>query len=220
MVQIAPSMVSAPLARLQDTVRVLEEAGADFIHFDIEDGRFVPVMNLGTKIIKELRPLTRLPFDVHLMMDQPEWIIPELARYGANRVSVHYEACPYPRRVLGMIARHGMQAGLAFNPKTTLPELEFCRPFLSFIVVLTTEPEVEICSYLPSVLDKVGAGKSQAGLAGVEWVVDGGITIENAREAAGAGADILVSGRGIFAGGDVLGNIQRMRQAANGLNGQ
>jgi len=149
------------------------------------------------------------------MMEDPEWILPELSRHGVNRVSVHFEACPYPRRTLGLIAQYGMQAGLAFNPKTNLPGLDFCQPFLSFVVILTTEPEVEVCSFLPSVLDKVRAGKAQPGLAGVEWVVDGGITIENAGEAARAGADVLVSGRGIFAGGDVLNNIQRMKGGAN-----
>jgi ribulose-phosphate 3-epimerase len=215
MIRIAPSIVSAPFTNLQETIRALEAARADIIHFDIEDGRFVPVMNLGTRIIQELRPLTHLPFDVHLMIMDPEWIIPELARCGANSVSVHYEACPYPRRTLGLIARHGMKAGLAFNPKTALPALSHCRPFLSYVVILTTEPEDQHCTYLPSVLSKVREGKPQEVLAGVEWMVDGGITLENAGEAACAGADILVSGRGIFGAGALHESIQRLKAAAN-----
>jgi ribulose-phosphate 3-epimerase len=214
MVQIAPSIVSAPLTNLQEIVAVLEDSQVDMIHFDLEDGCFVPVMNLGTRVIQDLRPLTKLPFDVHLMMLNPEWIIPDLAKHGVNRTSVHYEACPYPRRTLGIIAQYGMQAGLAFNPKTSLPPLQFCRPFLSFVVILTTEPETGEAKYLPSVLGKIAAGKSQPGLDELEWVVDGGITAENVNEVVEAGADIVVSGRGIFQGRSVQENVRRMKAVA------
>ncbi|HHY87739.1 MAG TPA: ribulose-phosphate 3-epimerase [Chloroflexi bacterium] len=213
MVLLSPSLVSAPLTCLKETVSRLEEAGADMLHFDLEDGSFVPVMNLGTRLIEELRPLTRLPFDVHLMMVNPEWLIPELARMGVQRVSVHYEACEYPRRTLGLIAQHGMQPGLAFNPKTPLPEMGYLRPFLSFVLVLTTEPEAGHCAYLPEVLEKVRAGRAQAGLEGVQWQVDGGITAANAAEVIRAGADILVSGRGVFHG-DIRENIRAIKAAA------
>ena len=181
------------------------------IHFDIEDGSFVPMMSLGTKIIHDLRPLTKLPFDVHLMMDNPEWIIPEIARYGADRVSVHYEACRYPRRTLGLIAKYDMQPGLAFNPKSPVPPLQHYLPFLTFILILTTEPEMELCSYLPSVLSKVVEGKKQPGLGSVEWSVDGGITTDNIQDAIHAGADIVVSGRGVFSNGQMLENIRKMK---------
>jgi ribulose-phosphate 3-epimerase len=217
MVRIAPSIVSASLIHIEETVRILELAKADMIHFDIEDGCFVPMINLGTRIIQDLRPITHLPFDVHLMMLNPEWILPGLAHYGINRVAVHYEACPYPRRTLGLINQYGMKAGLAFNPKTQVPPLQHLLPFLSFVLILTTEPEAELCSYLPSVLEKVRIGKSQEGLSGIEWVIDGGITAENAHEAVHAGADVLVAGRGIFQNGAVLENIQRINAAANGL---
>ncbi len=101
MIKIAPSLVSAPMTRLAETVKDLEKAGADILHFDLEDGNFVPVMSLGVNIIKALRPLTGLPFDVHLMINNPEWIIPNLSEIGVEMVSVHYEACPYPRRHMG-----------------------------------------------------------------------------------------------------------------------
>lgn len=216
MVSIAPSIASAPMARLQETVRDLELGGADYLHFDIEDGCFVPVMNLGTRIIREVRPLTGLLFDVHLMMVNPEWLIPQLAAYGANRVSVHFEACEYPRRTLGLICQYGLKAGLAFNPKTPLPPLQHYRPFLHYVDILTTEPEIGECSYLPDVLKKVSEGRAQDRVEGVEWMVDGGITAENARAAVLTGADILVTGRAVFDHGDIRENIRRIRDAANG----
>src|SRR3972149_1573793 len=111
-VRFAPSLASAPLDRLGQVIIELERAGVDSFHFDIEDGCFVPMMTLGTKIISDIRPLTKLPFDVHLMMVNPEWILADLVRMGANRISVHYEACLYPRRVLRQIASSGTSAGL------------------------------------------------------------------------------------------------------------
>lgn len=215
MIKIAPSIASGPLTNLEATLRELELAGCDVIHFDIEDGCFVPVMNLGVKVIRELRPLTRLPFDVHLMMVNPEWLIPELARMGVNSVSVHYEACPYPRRTLGLISQLGMRAGLAFNPATPIPPLDFCLPHLSFVVVLTTEPETGDCPFLPPALAKIAAGRRQTGLDALEWVADGGISAQNADQAAAVGAGMLVVGRGIFGGGRIKENVLKIRQACS-----
>ena len=217
MVKIAPSIASGPVIHLADTIRILENAGADIIHFDIEDGTFVPAMTIGTKVIKEMRPLTNLPFDVHLMTREPEWLIPILAEMGANMVSVHYEACPYPRRTLGIIHESGMQAGLAFNPKTPIPTLKHYLPFLSFVLILTTEPETTYCAYLPSVLKKVEGGKKQQGIAKVLWEVDGGFTAENISDAVAVGADIVVSGRGVFMDGAIENNIAEMKKVTNKL---
>jgi ribulose-phosphate 3-epimerase len=212
-VKIAPSIASGPLISLEKTIHDLETAGSSIIHFDIEDGSFVPVMNLGVKIIGELRPLTKLPFDVHLMMVNPEWLIPELGVMGADMVSVHYEACPYPRRTLRLITEHGMQAGLAFNPSTQIPDLEFCLPYLSFIVILTTEPEEGDCPYLPSVLNKIIKGKLHPELKKLTWIADGDISSKNAKEVVNAGADVLVVGRGIFKEGEILKNILDIKSA-------
>jgi ribulose-phosphate 3-epimerase len=214
-IKIAPSLAASSQLNLRQTVEELEKAGADYIHFDIEDGNFAPVMTLGVRMIKDLRPLTDIPFDVHLMMNTPEWIIPELKEMGANSVSVHYEACPYPRRTLGLIHQVGMQAGLAFNPATPLPILRHCLPFLSFVLVLTTEPEAQVCSYLPSVLRKVVEGKKQPGLEKVKWEVDGGFGVENILDAKSAGADIIVSGRGVFRDGQIQDNLRQLRNVLN-----
>jgi ribulose-phosphate 3-epimerase len=211
--RIAPSLAASSQQNLKLTIETLLKAGADIIHFDIEDGNFAPVMTLGVRMIKDLRPLTNLPFDVHLMMNSPEWIIPELKTMGADMVSVHFEACPYPRRTLGIIHRAGMLAGLAFNPATPIPALKAYLPFLSYVLILTTEPEVEISTYLPSVLDKVVEGKKQIGLENVKWEVDGGFTLENIRDAKRAGADIIVSGRGVFADNQIELNLKNLRNA-------
>jgi len=212
-IRIATSLAASSQLNLKQTVEDLEKAGADIIHFDIEDGNFLPVMTLGIRIIKDLRPLTKLPFDVHLMMNSPEWLIPELKEMGADMVSVHYEACPYPRRTLGIIHETGMQAGLAFNPATPLPSLQQYLPFLSFVLILTTEPEVRTATYLPSVLEKVIEGKKQSGLNNVKWEVDGGFVVDNILDAKRAGVDIIVSGRGVFADNKIEQNLKLLHDA-------
>ncbi len=212
--RFAPSLAAAPLDRLGEVVRTLDQAGADYVHFDVEDGVFVPVMTLGTKLLADLRPLTSLPFDVHLMMVNPEWIIPHLVRDGANRISVHYEACPYPRRTLRSIHEAGAAAGIALNPTTPLPDLSFLLPYLRFVVLLTTEPEPGHPAFLPSVLEKLRRGKAAPDLGSLEWVVDGGINLDNIGVVAEAGADTVVVGRAVFASDDPTSSLSRLRAAA------
>jgi len=216
MIKISPSIVCGSLSNLEATILAIEEAEVDSIHFDIEDGSFVPLMRLGTNIIEEARLLTKLPFDVHLMMNNPEWIIPELAKIGVDQVSVHYEACPYPRRTLKLIVDHGMQAGLAFNPATPIPSLRFCKPFLRFVVVLSTDPEIGDCDFLPDVLEKLNRCRECEGLEGVEWVVDGGVTPDVVHLIKAAGADRIVAGRGIFQNGTIMDNIQKYQARSSG----
>jgi ribulose-phosphate 3-epimerase len=215
LIRIAPSLAASSQINLKQTIEDLEKAGADIIHFDIEDGNFVPMKTLGIRMIKDLRPLTNLPFDVHLMMNSPEWLVPELKEMGADMVSVHFEACPYPRRTLGLIHQAGMLAGLAFNPATPLPDMRHYLPFLSFVILLTTEPETKVCTYLPSVLDKVAEGKKQKGLESVKWEVDGGFTADTILDAKRAGADIIVAGRGVFADNQILLNMKKLREILN-----
>ncbi len=216
MVTIAPSLAAAPLHHLEKVIWELNRLEVGMIHFDVEDGSFVPMMTLGLKIISELRPFSTLPFDVHLMMRRPEWVIAPLAGMGADSVSVHYEACPYPRRTLGLIKRCRMKAGLAFNPKTVLPPLQHYRPFLDYVVILTTEPEPENEAYLPSVLHKVTGGRKQEGLEGVKWMVDGGISPGNISEVVRAGADIVVVGRSFFHEGALEKNYALLKKSAEG----
>jgi ribulose-phosphate 3-epimerase len=145
------------------------------------------------------------------MMVNPEWILPELVHSGADRVSVHYEACPYPRRVLRQIASFGAVAGIAFNPATPIPDLAYLSPYLSFVVVLTTEPEIPDCPFLPEVLEKVRGGKQAEGMEGIEWVVDGGINAENLSQVLDAGADTVVIGRSVFKEDKISENMVALR---------
>jgi ribulose-phosphate 3-epimerase len=174
-------------------------------------------MTLGTKLIADLRPITPRPFDVHLMVVRPEWLIPELVRDGAERISVHYEACPYPRRTLRMITEAGAAAGLAFNPATPIPDLRDLVPYLRFVVVLTTEPEIPDPMFLPHALEKIRRGRQAPGMDGVEWVADGGLKPENVRQAAEAGADTLVIGRSVFREGRIAENLRDLRRALSTL---
>jgi ribulose-phosphate 3-epimerase len=140
-----------------------------------------------------------------------EWLIPRLAKCGADMISVHYEACPYPRRTLGMIKKYGLKAGLAFNPKTPVPNLDYFKPHLDYVIILTTEPELGDCPLLPDVLDKVRYGK-QENDPKLLWFVDGGVTPDNIGLVAQCGADVVVSGRGVFSGGKIRENISRLKQ--------
>jgi ribulose-phosphate 3-epimerase len=133
---------------------------------------------------------------------------------GANRVSVHYEACPYPRRTLRMIAELGMTAGLAFNPISPIPDLRYLEPYLSFLVLLISEPEIPDAPYLPRMLEKLRAGKAQSGLKDAEWVLDGGVGQGNIKEVRQAGADTVVIGRSLFQGDNIRENVQALRALA------
>jgi ribulose-phosphate 3-epimerase len=212
-VHISASLASAPLGLLRQTLKELEEARVDSLHFDIEDGAFVPCMTLGTKLIGDLRPHTGFPFDVHLMMHSPEWLLPDLARSGANRISVHLEACSYPRRTLRSIVSLGITAGLAFNPITPIPDLSYLSPYLSFMLILTTEPELPDAPFLPEILDKLRDAKSAWKGSQVEWVVDGGIDPQNLPRVAQAGADAVVVGRAIFNQDSIGENTIALRAA-------
>jgi ribulose-phosphate 3-epimerase len=170
---------------------------------------------VGTRIIGELRPLTRLPFDVHLMMRSPEWIIPEVVALGANWVSVHFEACPYPHRTLRLIRQRGARAGLAFNPKTPLPDLSYLYRYLDFVLILTTEPEYPDADFLPEVLGKVRDGRRIHGRRNLDWAVDRGITVENVGQGIRAGANVVVCGRSVFHDGAIAQSMAALRAAAS-----
>jgi ribulose-phosphate 3-epimerase len=216
--EIAPSLAAAPLANLAELVKELERVGADLLHIDLEDGKFVPgVMNLGIRLIEQLRPMTTLPLDVHLMVSEPELLLPALVEAGATHISVHFEATKYPRRTLRMIRDSGSRAGLAFNPKTPLPNVSYLLPLVDYIDVLTTEPELPDWPFLPEMLEKVRALAEVRSEREASFLieVDGGVSAKNAHLARLAGADILVAGRAVFEGGKLEQNIKAIREAAS-----
>ena len=209
--RLSASLAAAPLTELKETVAVLERAGVEMLHFDIEDGIFVPDLTLGTKMLSDLRALSGLTFDVHLSVIHPERLIPDIASKGADRIAVHWEACEYPLRTLEMIREAGSKAGLAFNPKTPIPELDYLLSTLDYVQVLSTEPVRGQSLFIPEMLDKISRNKPLYDHAGLEWVIDGGILPENAGMAVQKGADVLVIGRSIFEAGKILENVKNLK---------
>jgi ribulose-phosphate 3-epimerase len=215
-IRLSASLAAAGLPELQEGVPLLGFLRVEMLHFDIEDGHFVPYLTLGTKIIGDLRPRSRLTFDVHLSVSQPERFIPEILQMGADRVAVHWEACDYPMRTLGMIRDGGALCGLAFNPKTPIPELGYLIPILDYVLVLSTEPVIHNGEFIPEMAKKISKNKPVYAGTGLEWVIDGGIQPENAALAVEHGADILVVGRSIFKDGDLEKNVQALIEACPG----
>lgn len=215
--QLLPSLVSAPLLDMQAVLAALQAAGIQTLHIDVEDGHFVPVMNLGTRLINHLRADGRFLLDVHLMVSNPEAVIPWVVAAGAHSVSFHYEASAYPRRHLQMLRQHGLAAGLAFNPKTALPALDYLQDCLDFLIFLTTEPEEPDCPFLPQVLEKVRQARqwAQQQTPGLYIVVDGGVEASNIAAALHAGADQVVAGRALFEGRSIVENINALQKAAS-----
>jgi ribulose-phosphate 3-epimerase len=212
-IRLSASLAAASLPEMKEVLPLLSRLGVEMLHFDVEDGQFVPSLTLGTKIIGDLRSHSQLTFDVHLSVNQPERLIPEVIQMGADRVAVHWEACDYPMRTLEMIRDGGALSGLAFNPKTPIPELGYFIPILDYILVLSTEPVIPECEFIPEMANKIFENKPIYRGTGLEWVIDGGIQPENVAVAAGHGADILVVGRGIFKDGDIEKNVQTLIEA-------
>jgi ribulose-phosphate 3-epimerase len=217
-IRIAPSILSADFARLGEEVRAIAEAGADFIHIDVMDGHFVPNLTVGPVVLEALRPITRLPFDVHLMIEPAEPSLERYAEAGADIVTIHVEASPEPRAALRKIARLGKTPGLSLKPKTpaeaVLPYLED----LGLVLVMTVEPGFAGQSFMPDQLPKIRALRRAIDACGraIHLEVDGGINAETARQAVAAGADVLVAGSATFAGGPARyrANIAALRGAA------
>jgi ribulose-phosphate 3-epimerase len=215
-VRLSASLAAACLPELKEVVPLLSFLGIEMLHFDVEDGHFVPSLTLGTKIIADLRSRSQLPFDVHLSVSQPERFIPDILQMGANRVAVHWEACDYPMRTLGMIREGGALCGLAFNPKTPIPELRYLIPILDYVMVLSTEPDIQYAGFIPEMVKKISKNKPIYAGTGLEWVIDGGIQPGNASLAVEHGADILVVGRSIFKDGDIEKNVHALIEACPG----
>jgi ribulose-phosphate 3-epimerase len=215
-VKIVPSILSADFARLGEQVREAVAAGADWIHVDVMDGHFVPNMTVGPLILRALRPVTDLPLDVHLMMEQPERLIPAFAEAGADRLIVHVETCPHLDRTIQQIKELDVKAGVTLNPATPLATLQEILPEVDQVLIMSVNPGFGGQSYIPRSTDKIARLRNmldQRGLAHVELEVDGGIKTDNIAEVAGAGATALVIGSAIFnQEASVADNIAALRR--------
>ncbi len=206
--KIAPSILSADFAELGAEVAALTQAGADYIHIDVMDGHFVPNLTIGPMVVKALRPKTKLPFDVHLMVAPVDPLIPAFAEAGADILTFHPEAGPHPHRSLQLVKSLGKKVGLALNPGTPLSALDALLPEIDLVLVMSVNPGFGGQAFLPAALGRIGElrrriaaiSESQGGRP-IEIEVDGGINVETAARTIAAGADILVAGTASFAGG-------------------
>ncbi|MBU2027111.1 MAG: ribulose-phosphate 3-epimerase [Pseudomonadota bacterium] len=213
MKQIAPSILSADGSRLGEEIAAVEAAGADLIHIDVMDGHFVPNLTIGPGLITSLRKTTRLPFDVHLMIENPERYIDAFAKAGADWITIHVEASVHLHRTVAMIRERGVRPGVSLNPATPLAQVEPILPDIDLLLVMTVNPGFGGQKFIEGMLPKIAAAKRMIReiAPAVLLEVDGGVTLKNILSIADAGADILVAGASIFGSGNYPETIGAMR---------
>ena len=198
---LSPSLLSADCGRLADTLRELEAAGVEWVHWDVMDGHFVPNMTFGQHVIKGLRPVSGLFFDVHLMIEQPERYLADFKAAGADMLVVHAEATVHLQRTLAEIRRLGMKSGVALNPSTPLSVLDYVMDDVDMVLIMSVNPGFGGQKFLPATFRKVSELRAKLDAAGRSDCliqVDGGCCVENTAELVKAGADVLVSGSAFF----------------------
>ncbi|MFC4735555.1 ribulose-phosphate 3-epimerase [Bacillus daqingensis] len=199
--KIAPSILAADFAALGSEIKEAEAAGADYIHIDVMDGRFVPNITIGPLIVEAVRPHTSLPLDVHLMIENPERYVDAFADAGADIISVHAEACPHLHRTIQQIKGRGVKAGAVLNPGSPLSMVEEVMDELDLLLLMTVNPGFGGQTFIPSVLDKMKRA-SEIKPAAMEIEVDGGVNADTAKLCREAGADVLVAGSAFFQASD------------------
>jgi ribulose-phosphate 3-epimerase len=215
-IEIAPSILASDFAKLGEEVRIVEEAGAEVLHVDIMDGHFVPNLSLGIPIVAALRKATRLPLDVHLMIENPELFIEEFIKAGASRVLVHQEATVHLDRALAMIRDHGAEAGAAINPATPVAMLTEVMSKVDTVLVMSVNPGFGGQKFIPNAYEKIrqlSAMRTRYN-ASFRIEVDGGVDIENTAELARAGVNTFVAGTSIFHASDPAAATRQLKQLA------
>ena len=219
--KIAPSILSADFARLGEQVREAEEGGADWIHVDVMDGHFVPNITIGPLIAEAARRSTRLPVDVHLMIQHPERYLEAFAKAGADYLTVHVETCPHLHRTVQQIRELGVKAGVTLNPATPVEALGEILPYVDLVLVMSVNPGFGGQSYIPTSTAKIARVRGMIDALGrgaeVELQVDGGVAPDTIAEVAGAGATVVVAGSAVYnRRAPVADNIRALREAAGG----
>jgi len=217
-IRIAPSILSADFARLGEEVAAIDAAGADYIHVDVMDGHFVPNISFGAVVMKAVRAVSAKPFDVHLMIAPADPYLGDFARGGADIITVHAEAGPHLHRSLQAIRALGKKAGVALNPATPISAIEHVIDDVDLVLVMSVNPGFGGQSFIPGSLAKLRQASALIGARPIDLEVDGGVTADNARAIADAGANVLVAGSSIFAGNDTTtyaGRIAAIRAAAS-----
>lgn len=213
MKKIAPSILSADFTKLSDEIKAIEDAKADYIHIDVMDGHFVPNITVGPFIVEAVRRATSLPLDVHLMIENPDKFIPDFAKAGSDIITVHAEACRHLHRTIQYIKEHGIRAGVSLNPATPLHALEHILGDVDMALVMTVNPGFSGQGFIRACLPKIERLRKtlDEGNYEAELEVDGGIKLSNISEVSRAGADVFVSGSGIFGSGNYEKTMTAMR---------
>lgn len=213
-VKIAPSILSADFSRLAEEIRLLEKAGADWLHLDVMDGHFVPNITIGPRVVASVRKITSLTLDVHLMIQEPDRYIADFIEAGADVVTVHAETCPHLHRTIHGIRSLGGMPGVVLNPATPLSALDYVLEDVDVVLLMTVNPGFGGQPFIPNMIQKIASLRKRVDEGGlpVELEVDGGIKVENIHMVAEAGATVFVSGSGILETDDYASTIKRMRE--------
>ena len=214
-IKISPSILSADFTRLADQVHEAEEAGVDYIHVDVMDGHFVPNITIGPLVVKALRPITKLPLDVHLMIENPEFYIEDFSKAGANIITVHQEATPHLHRTIQQIQNLGIKAGVSINPSTSVKTLDEIICDVDLILVMSVNPGFGGQSYIHSCTKKIRKVREMLDERGVsaDLEVDGGVNVDTVCEVISAGANAFVAGSAIFNDkNSVAENVSALRE--------
>ena len=213
---LAPSVLAADFGHLADEISRAEQGGATLVHLDVMDGHFVPNLTMGPAVVRAARRATRLPLDVHLMIEHAELYVDAFADAGANWVSLHVEAVPHLQRTVARVQERGLKAGVALNPATPLVSIEEIAPELDYVVVMSVNPGFGGQKFIPASLDKVRRMREllrRRGLA-AQIEVDGGVDESNIKALVEAGAEVLVAGTSVFGKGDPAAAARRLLEAA------
>ena len=213
---LSPSILSADFSNLGEQIRLLDEAGAQYVHIDVMDGMFVPSISFGMPVMKSIRGCTERIFDVHLMIEEPDRYIDDFSKAGADLITVHAEACKHLDRTVSAIKEKGLLAGVALNPATPLSEVEWVLPKVDMVLLMSVNPGFGGQTYIPYVTDKIRELKKMIDKKGLKTdiEVDGGIHHENVTEVLDAGANIIVAGSAVFRG-DIEENVERFLSILN-----
>ncbi|GHH96515.1 ribulose-phosphate 3-epimerase [Neobacillus kokaensis] len=213
MVKIAPSILSADFSKLGEEITAVEAAGADYIHVDVMDGHFVPNITIGPLIVEAIRPVTKLPLDVHLMIENPDQYIEAFVKAGADYITVHVEACRHLHRTIQNIKSFGIKAGVVLNPATPVDTIQHIVADVDMVLLMSVNPGFGGQKFIPEVLSKISQVKQMAEAKGlnIEIEVDGGVNADTARQCVEAGANVLVAGSAIYNQENYANAISQLR---------